>query len=164
MDGVVTSLNAVAKPGADMAKAFSSFEDAVDRMAGQASRIRTLRASVDTNKADFLKTWEENVKAINDATLRARAEQRRNNVLAQFQTLSKQGESLRAAYDKWMVDVNDVRKYLETDLNPDGVKSAADIIQRVNLGAASLEKGVGSLAGELDRISDAIAAAKPPGS
>jgi len=162
MAGVVKTLNAVAKPGADMAKAFSSFEDAADRMTSQESRIRSLRASVETKKTDYLNTWQENIKAINDATLRQRAEQRRDDVVKRLQALGKQGEGLRASYDKWMTDVADVRKYLKTDLNPGGVESAADIIQRVNQGAASLEKGVGDLAGELDKISDAIAAAKPP--
>jgi hypothetical protein len=63
-----------------------------------------------------------------------------------------------------MVNVTDIRTYLESDLNEAGVKSVADKIAAVGSGAGALKSEINDVIGELGGAIEAIKPeSAPPG-
>jgi chromosome segregation ATPase len=159
---VSTTLEELAKEGGDMKAEFAKFSGNVDALTRHRDSIRALRKEVEGSRSTFTAAWEERMKNIKDEELRKRAEERRSAVITEFGELTKIADSGREEFEPWMQTVLDVRTYLENDLNPTGVASVRDKVRTVRDGAASVNKKIGTVVASLDKMSQSIAAAKPP--
>src|ERR1041384_1836687 len=99
---------------------------------------------------------------IKDEDLRNRATTRKEAVVARFADLSKLADSARDEFNPWFEKVTNLRAYLANDLNPTGVSSTKDQLDKIKGGATAVNKKIKSLVDELEDMSNRIAAAKPP--
>jgi chromosome segregation ATPase len=159
---VSASLAELSEEGGDMKSEFEAFDESVDDLIDHRDRLRSMKAEVDENKEVFTSAWEERLQSIQDEELRQRSVERRNAVVEEFAEVKKVADSAREEFEPWMQKVLDLRTYLESDLNPAGVASVADIMEDISGGSGSLNEKIQTVLAELDRISKAIAAAKPP--
>lgn len=159
---VSASLATLTKEGVDMKAQFATFSKEVDALVAHRDHIRGLRAELQANKTAFTGEWDKRMQDIKDEQLRKRAEERRASVAEKLDELAKLGDSAREEFEPWMQKVLDVRTYLENDLNPTGVKSVSDVISAIGKGAPPVNKKLTTIVGELEEVSTAIAAAKPP--
>lgn len=159
---VSASLTELSKEGGDMKAEFATFDSKVNSLIEHRDQIRSLRQDVEASRDDFTKAWQEKMATISNEQLRARAEERRTAVVSRFAELGKQADAGREEFEPWMKMVTDVRSYLENDLNPAGVASVRDMVRNIDRGASSVNKKISSLVGELEEMSKAIAATRPP--
>jgi len=162
IEAVSTSLQSVAKDGADMKATFATFSSDVDALGTHREHVRSLRSDVESNKDTFTTAWQQRLASIKDADLRKRAEERRDAVLTKFTDLAKNADASKAEFDPWFQSVVDLRHYLENDLNPTGVASVKDKIKEITKGADTIKGNITKLVARLDEMGNAIAAAKPP--
>ena len=158
---VTTSLEELSKEGGDMKAKFNTFDMNVDSVLAHREHLRNLRAQVDASKAQFTDAWKERLNKITDPELRKRAEERRDAVVKKLEGLQKTAEDGKAGFENWIKSVTDVRTYLESDLNPAGVKSVSDKVRSISRDAASVNKYITSVVSGLDEVAAMIAATKP---
>jgi chromosome segregation ATPase len=162
INAVTTSLDDLVKEGGDMKAKFKTYSDNVDTLVAHREKLRTLRQQVDDSRKVFAEAWEKRLANIKSEDLKKQAEERRNGVVAKFNDLSKVADAGREEFEPWIVTVIDVRTYLESDLNPTGVKSVSDQVSKIKKGAASVNKKISTVVKGLDDMAQTIAAAKPP--
>jgi hypothetical protein len=162
VDAVVAALTALIDGKGDMRKDYDAYNKDVAKIESRAERIRGLRKELEGNRDEFAKSWAEHLKTIQSEDLRKRGEQRRDKVIAAFGELTTKGQAVGAIYNPWMTQLIDIKKYLEHDLNPEGVKSIADMTTKVTDGATQLKTELESLNGEFRRVAEAIKSASPP--
>jgi hypothetical protein len=158
---VATSLDELAKEGGDMKAEFAAFSRNVDGVLTQREHLRNLRGQVDASKMQFTEAWKTRLATITDADLRKRAEDRRDGVVKKLEALQQTAESGKTDFDNWLKSITDVRTYLESDLNPAGVKSVSDKVRSIGREASSINKYINNVVSGLDEVAQMIAVAKP---
>lgn len=161
VDTVVQRMNDLAEAGGNMSQEYQAYSNAVDSMQDQADRIRGLRQDMDAREAAFMKDWETRLTQIQNADIRQRASDRRDQAVQRFDGLESKADAARDVFQPWMKDLTDIRTYLQNDLNPTGVESLGDVFDRINDGADTIKEQVAGLVTELETMIDAIAVAIP---
>jgi chromosome segregation ATPase len=162
INAVTTSLETLTKEGGYMKAEFKAYSDNVDTLVAHREKLRALRQQVEDNRKAFAEAWEKRLANIKTEDLRKQAEERRNAVVAKFNDLGKVADAGREEFEPWITTVIDVRTYLESDLNPTGVKSMSGQVSKIKNGAASVNKKISTVVKGLDDMAQTIAAAKPP--
>lgn len=162
IDSALASLNALADGSADMALQYGAFANFVGKLETQGKRLHQLRDDIAERQEKYIDGWGEQLRDLRSDELQKRAEERRNTVIANFDSLLLRLDTVTTNLDPWVVDMVDVMTYLEHDLNPGGVASLEDVIKRSNGSAGTIKSEVAGLMDELARVSKAIAVAPPP--
>ena len=158
----VSRLNVLAEGKGDMAAEYKAFSKAVDGVASQRERVRSVRESLAGRRQEFIASWNEGMAKIQNASMKDRSKERRDAVVAHFDDLRSAGDETRTEFDEWFSDLVDIRTYLEHDLNPTGITSLEDDIESVTKRAGKIDEALDAFVSELDDLIQAIAAAKPP--
>lgn len=158
---VTTSLNALVKEGGDMRAEFKAFDKDVNNLIYLQDRFRKLKTDLNSSKSDLIGTWAESQFTINNDELRARSRERRSEVIARFNEVNELVTETKAVFDPWLQEVIDIRTYLESDLNPDGVASIADMAPKVSKKAKPVRSKIANLITELDKLSNEMTATWP---
>lgn len=162
IDAVAASLRELSTDGGDMKVKFATFSGHVDALIGHREHLRSLKAGVESSRTKFVEGWKERAATIKDEDLRKRAEERRAAVVAEFGKIAAVSDSGKAEFEPWLMKVESVRTYLESDLNPGGVASVKGDVETISKGAASVNEKISTVVSELERVGNAIAATKPP--
>jgi hypothetical protein len=145
-----------------MKTAYGTFGAKVDALSSHRDYITSLRKKIESARITFLNEWDQRMTEIKDEDLRNRAATRKDAVVARFADLSKLADSTRDEFNPWFDKVNNLRSYLANDLNPTGVSSTKDQVDKIKTGATAVNKSIKALVDELQDMSSRIAAAKPP--
>lgn len=159
---VSASLETLSEEGGDMRAEFATFSDDVDVLIDRRNYIRSLNARLEESRTTFAREWERSHANIQNPDIRARAEQRRTEVVSRLDDLSELADAGREQFEPWMQTVLDVRTYLESDLNPAGVDSVRDLVEQISGNAVAVNQTITALVAQLEQLASAIAAAKPP--
>jgi archaellum component FlaC len=161
IDAVANTIDTLSKFTGNVKAQFHAYERAIKDMESHAERVRSLRKDFKAQQAAFSKHWATQLEKITDEDLRKQAADRRDKALAVFKELSDEADAVKAKFDPWMVSVNDVRTYLENDLNPAGIKSVNDRIKKIKSTATTIKKEIADVNQTLVEVVDAISATKP---
>ncbi len=160
IDTVVYKLEDLGKSSGDMRKQFREYCEALDAMMSHAKRVRSLRGDFQAQRDKFTSDWASRLETIRDADLRKQAVDRRDHALAAFKQLSEDADAAKASFDPWMTSIQDVRRYLEHDLNPDGVKSVANRMQQAKTDATEVKAKLATLNKNLGEVIEKMSATK----
>jgi uncharacterized coiled-coil DUF342 family protein len=155
---VTTSLNALVKEGGDMRAEFKAFDKDVNNLISLQDRFRKLKTNLNSSKSALIGTWAERQFTINNDELRARSRERRSAVIARFNEVNELVNETKAEFDPWLQEVIDIRTYLESDLNPGGVASIADVAPQISKKARPVKSKIANLIAELDKLSNEMTA------
>lgn len=159
---VTYSLNELVKEGGDMQTEFKAFNKDVKNLILLRDRFRKLKSKVESSKIAFTNAWAERQLTIEDDDLRNRSIERRSQVIAEFDEVNVLITETSEKFEPWLQKVIDIRTYLESDLNPNGVASIEDVAPRISKDAKPVKSRIDKLIIELDRLSNAMTATKLP--
>jgi hypothetical protein len=157
---VTDSLNELIKEGGDMRAEFKAFDKSVNKLISQRDRFRKLKANVDSSKNSFVEAWAERQATITNDELRNRSEERRSEVIARFEEVNALVARAKAELEPWLQEIIDIRTYLESDLNPGGIASIADLIPKISRNAGPVKSKLNELITELDKLRIEMTATK----
>ena len=133
----VSSLQTMVKSSqADLPKTYATYLADLKALDAAVGRLRAQSTSLSAQRDEYLQRWVEKTQEIGNADLRARAEKRRAELAAEFQTVVGKGQSLRRAFAPLHSELQDVAKYLDSDLTPgavQGLRAELQAIQSMNL-------------------------------
>ena len=161
IDNVVSSLNALPKVEGDLQGHFKNYKTAVSAVEADSEKVQGLSDDAKVRKTELLRGWQDRMMKIQDADLRARAEERRDAATKELDELGKQVDEARDHYGNWMTAVTDIRAYLDADLSATGIESLGDKIKAVNDGADTVKKEMKDVITELDRVIERMNTTNP---
>ncbi|MFA6960058.1 MAG: DUF2959 family protein [Opitutaceae bacterium] len=121
---------------------------------------KTLLDSADVRNSGntLFAKWDEEAKSINDAEIRAIAEQRRTTLQMSYNAMITPLLAARADLTDVTSVLSDIRKALALDLTPAGIAAVKKPIASVNSKAVATSASLDKLAADLDRIAAALPA------
>ena len=156
----ISSLNDLLKEGGDMRAEFNAFDKNVNNLVKEGEQFSKLKTSIDSSKSAFVEAWIESQQTTKSDDLLNRSKKRRAAVTEQFDEMSELVAEVGAEFNPWLQEVIDVRTYLESDLNANGVASIANVVPKITKESKSVISKIEDLITELEKLSNAMTATK----
>lgn len=122
------------------------------------SRFETMKARAN----ERFTVWQTENATINDKDIRDQADKRRANALEEMGKVEKQAAAVKSQVDPLVVNLQDVQKYLSSDLSPAGISSAKGMVKKAGGLEKDLQESVDDLNKELDDLIQRFSPSKAP--
>jgi hypothetical protein len=153
IDGTLAALADVTNPNtSDLRAAYNTYSDQLARTEHQAMDVKTEAAAMRAARQDYFAKWETKTTEIENPTIRASAEARRQRLRDAHERIITSSEQLRDAYEPLMKDLQDVRKFLAPDLSKQSVSMLGDANKKCQADGAVVKQKIDTIVDELDRI------------
>jgi hypothetical protein len=155
IDGALASLNKLTNPqtsAADLPMAFNDYSDHLSRLNQASEKMKMEADSMRATRAEYFAKWEQKTGEIDNPNIRASAEARKNRLRAGYQRITDASVAAKDAYEPFMRDLQDVRKYLSADLTPQSVSMLGDVSKKANADGAVVKQRINAVIAELDAV------------
>jgi hypothetical protein len=142
----------------NLGNAFKQYKDAVTRLERRGVEATRLADATKENMDMNVITWQKELESIQDPTIKASAQSRRDAVRSNYAQLQMYAQDARKAYDAFMKDNQDIIKALSMDLSPAGISSLAPAMDRAAADGKTLKQKIAAA----QRAMDNMANGQPP--
>ena len=157
---VTDSLDQLIAEGGDIRTEFKAFEKNINSLMSNRDPLDKLNAKIESSKKAFTRAWQERQLTIKDDEMRNRSRKRYAEVIAQFNEVDRLAAQANMEFNLWMQRVLDIRTYLESDLNPRGIASIADIASEISADAELVKRKITPVITKLDAVIGTMAVPK----
>lgn len=144
--------------GTDLARAHERFTGACSKLESLAGRSASAARSLESRGDAFYARWERDLDAITSPLVRERSAQRAAASRERFERIAANVSAVKEAFDVLLVDLSDLRTYLEYDLNAEGVFSARDLITVAREDGAMVQGLIAQVQAQLTQVAAAMSA------
>ena len=149
IDKTLACLNdIVQKPAADLRPQYKSFVENLAAVQSTAKGVAETRRAMGEQDKQFFAKWDEQLAQIKNEDIKARSQNRKDEVKQQMLALKKSYTEAEMAFRPFLNDLKDVQKYLSVDLTTGGLASIKDSVDRVTQNAGPLKGSISKLAGD----------------
>jgi hypothetical protein len=153
IDRVLASLNVLADPGTqDLRAAYNDYSDQLARMNGHADQLKREADAMRASQKEYFAAWEQKVAQIDNPTIRAAADARRARIRDSQERIAADTLDARDAYGPFMRDLQDVRKFLGSDLSKQNTSLLGDVQTKARGSGATVKSKLSAIIAELDSI------------
>ena len=162
VDTTLAAMNQLsATAGGDLQKTFKNYtaavEDLEDTAAGAKKRAEAMRKNVDA----YVAKWQKEMQTMQDPTIKASLEKRRQAVTANFAKVRESAQAVREAYQPFIAQSKEIQRALSVDLSPAALPGLKPSMDKANAQGKTLKEKIAALQGELDRIAAGISPTGP---
>jgi hypothetical protein len=150
----------VAKKDQDAAAAFQAFEGAVHALESARRRLEGRVEGVREEAQAYFVTWKEQAATIEDEDLKERSEERRAELAAAVERVTKGMDPACKAVDAYLVSLRDTLKYLSIDLTPQGIASIDGRAKAASKSSKSVNEELSSLLATVQKAAPLFATAR----
>jgi hypothetical protein len=100
----------------------------------------------------YFAAWEQKVAQIDNPTIRASADARRARIRDSQERIAADTSDAKDAYGPFMRDLQDVRKFLGSDLSKQNTALLGDVQTKARASGATVKSKLSSIIAELDSI------------
>lgn len=154
MDQIQVTANTDPRP------AYQKFCKDLAELESQAARAEQRGQEMRARGDAYFANWEQQLDEVKNPDIRELARQRRAKLWDAFNKIKAVAEPLKAQFDPWLSDVQDLQTYLGNDLTIEGVDAAKSQIAKSRTDGMQVEKSMDALVAELDSIAAAVTPAK----
>jgi len=140
---------------------------AYEKFSGKVAALQSAAAKADKRGQDmkgqgqaYFAQWEEQLAQLRNPQIKQLAEARKTKLWESFTSITNVAEPLKAQFDPWLSDVEDLQKYLSNDLTIAGVDAAKSQFVKTKADGLEVEKSMDALVAELNSIAAALTPAK----
>jgi hypothetical protein len=148
-------------PQVNMEPQYKAFSSKVDDLNRRSEKARDRAVDLRAKREEYLSTWRMQAEQIASPDLRQRAIDRMAQIRGDFDQLAAKARAAREAFGPFQTDLNDVRRYLGSDLTPGGVASISDLVEKTRREEQAVQSALDALIAELDRVAADISAKAP---
>jgi hypothetical protein len=153
IDSTLASLNALTDPNQqDLRGAYDKYADNLARMQQHAEGMKREAESMRNSRDTYFAAWEEKATEIDNPTIRASAEARRKRLRDGQEQISTATGEAKDAYVPFMKDLQDIKKYLATDLSKSSVADLGDAAKKVQADGQAVKAKLDAVAKALDAV------------
>lgn len=153
IDAALSALTKLTDPTTEnLRTAYDQYGDRVARVVQQAETTAREASAMRTSRAAYFQQWEDRMVEIDNPTIRAAAEQRRAKLRDSHERITTATLQARDAYDPFIRDLQDVRKFLGPDLSRQSVSMLGDIRTKCVQSGNVVKQKIDVVIDELDTI------------
>jgi Protein of unknown function (DUF2959) len=153
IDRTLASLRTLSNPSTtDLRAAYDDYSTQLVRMTDHAEKLKREADAMRASRNEYFAQWEEKVSAIDNPTIRATAEARRNKLRESHERIATEAGQARDAYESFMRDLQDVRKFLGGDLSKQSVSMLGDVQRKAAGSGGTVKEKLDVIIAELDAI------------
>src|SRR6185503_1292794 len=101
---------------------------------------------------EYFARWEEKVSEIDNPNIRASAEAKRARLRESHDRITTASAQAKDAYEPFMRDLQDTRRFLGGDLNRQSVSMLGEVQKKATANGATVKEKLGVVIRELDAI------------
>lgn len=151
----------VSKPQSDLRPQYKAFVGNLSDMESAAKEIVDARMAVGERGKAYFADWDAQLAQIKNEDIKARSENRKNEVAEKLQSIKKSYAEAEVAYRPFMSELKDVQKYLSVDLTSGGVAAIKDTLAKAVADAEPLKASLTKLADDFKSLGLAMSSVTP---
>lgn len=153
--------NLVERPG-DATAQYKVAVEQVNKLKADAEKIAASAAKMRAQGDQYLAAWAKQISAIHDADLQNTAFERRGEVAAKLQTISKSYQSVQTAFEPFRQNLADIQTVLGTDLSAGGIESVRPFVAKATANSQPVLQALDKLAQDFRDVGVSLQPATAP--
>ena len=153
VDDTVKSLGQVAvTANTNPRDAFKQFTKSLANLESTAANAKKRAADVKAQGQAYFAKWEKELAQLKNPEIRNLAVQQRTKLQAAFDSIKTVATPLKAQFDPWLSNLQDLQKYLSNDLTISGVDAAKPLFAKTQTEGFEVQKSMDALVAELNTV------------
>jgi hypothetical protein len=148
--GTLSQITDPKTPAGDLSKLFKTYSDQLADINDNSKRLHREADAMRASQQAYFAKWEDKMTQIDNPSIRASAEERKTRLRAEYDRITSASIAAKEAYDPFMRDLEDLRKYLAKDLTPTGTAMLGDVSKKSSADGAVVQSKIDALIAELD--------------
>jgi hypothetical protein len=136
--------------------AFKQFTKSLANLESTAAKAKKRAADVKAQGQAYFANWEKELAQLKNPEIRSLAVQQRAKLQAAFDSIKTVATPLKAQFDPWLSNLQDLQKYLSNDLTISGVDAAKPLFSRTQTEGFEVQKSMDALVAELNTVAAAL--------
>ena len=157
MDASVTELNSlINNPQPDLRPQFDRFSAAVSKLGSLSNQVHKTDLTLASRGKVHFDNWDKELAAIQNEAIRASGQARKLELQSQFDSVRNIGLKVATSFAPVQSDLNDLQRFLNSDLNTRGLTTIRDSANRITQQATPVRQSIGNLVTELRSLGTAM--------
>ena len=153
VDDTVKSLGQVAvTANTNPREAFKQYSKSLANLESTAAEAKKHAADVKAQGQAYFANWEKQLAELKNPEIRNLAVQQKAKLQAAFDSIKTVSAPLKAQFDPWLSDLQDLQKYLSNDLTISGVAAAKGMFAKTQTEGFEVQKSMDALVAELNTV------------
>jgi hypothetical protein len=153
IDATGASLDALMVAGApDLKKPFDAYTNNVAKLDSEGKRTIKRMDQMKANSRDYFTEWEKQGDTYTNPQIRELSDERRVKLAAVYARVPEAGIGIKGAYHAYLTDLQEIQRYLSTDLTPKGLDGIAPVANKSIQDREALKASFLPLLAALDAI------------
>jgi hypothetical protein len=143
-------------PPSNLNEAFDQYKEAVGLLDEQAKTAKDHSAAMQAEADAHVKSWQKEMETIQDPTIKASMESRRQAVQSNFQLVRMYADDARKAYEPFLRGNQQLIQAISIDRSPATIASLGQSIDKVYADGGTLKQKLAALRHALDNIANGV--------
>jgi hypothetical protein len=153
VDRTLQSLSQLTDPNTgDLQTAYKNYGTQVDRMKQHAAQTKVDADAMRQTREAYFAKWDQRISQTDNPTIRAEAEATRARLRSGQDKLIADSALAKEAYDPFITDLEDVRKFLANDVTKDAISVLSPTAKKAQENGKLLKQRIDTLVADLDSI------------
>jgi hypothetical protein len=153
VDDTVKALGQVAVTAhTDPRSAFEKFTKSLANLESTSAKAKQRGEDMKAKGKAYFSTWEKELEQIKNPEIRALATEQKVKLQSAFESIRTVSAPLKEQFDPWMSDLQDLQKYLSSDLTVSGVDAAKGLFAKTQTEGFEVQKSMDALVAELNTV------------
>lgn len=141
----------------DEKKAFDNYSANVRKMRDAEKRLFEHADKMRVQQREYFEEWRMQGNTYTNPRIQSLSEQRRVDLSDSFVKITEASVGVKGAFKAYMTDIEEIRKYLSTDLTPKGVEAITPTIQKAVSDGDALSGAIKPVLDAIDNARDEMA-------
>ncbi|MBP9900839.1 MAG: DUF2959 family protein [Verrucomicrobiota bacterium] len=163
VDDTVTALGQVAvTANTNPRNAFKQFSKSLANLESTSAKAKRRGEDMKAQGQAYFADWEKQLAQLKNQDIKNLAVQQKAKLQTTFDSIRNVAAPLKAQFDPWLSDLQDLQKYLSTDLSISGVDAAKGMFAKTQTEGLEVQKSMDALVAELNTVAAALTPANVP--
>jgi hypothetical protein len=153
IDVTAASLEALLRSDkSDLKKPFNKYADELEKLEHEGKKVSKRLDEMKTHSKEYFAEWEKQGDKFTNAEIRNLSDQRRSRLAETYAQVPAAGLGIKGAYNEYLTELKEIRKYLSNDLTPQGIEGITPIANKSFLNLNALKESLKPVLLALDEI------------
>jgi len=153
IDVTAASLEALLRSDkSELKKPFNKYADELEKLEHEGKKVSKRLDEMKTHSKEYFAEWEKQGDKFTNAEIRNLSDQRRSRLAEIYAQVPAAGLGIKGAYNEYLTELKEIRKYLSNDLTPQGIEGITPIANKSVLNLNALKESLKPVLLALDEI------------
>ena len=162
VDRTNAALDQIASGSGDLQQSFKNYNTCVSDLEKSAAEAKKRAQTMRENLRAYTTKWQSEIDSMEDPTVRAGLQQRRDTVRANFDKVRTKAQAARDAYLPYIAQLKEIQRALSVDLTPQNVNALKPAMAKAKAQGETLKQALVEMQAELDSMTSGMSPSTQP--